>query len=50
VSDPNRKCDRQIFRDVFELALSDRRVLEGRSSVEIATFQCASQFPVIWSI
>lgn len=32
----------RIFRDVFGLSLSDRRVLEGQSSVEIATFQCGT--------
>lgn len=32
----------RIFRDVFELTLIDRRVLEGQSSVEIATFRCGS--------
>lgn len=32
----------RIFRDVFGLPLSGRRVLEGQSSVEIATFQCGT--------
>jgi methylmalonyl-CoA epimerase len=30
----------RIFRETFELELSDRRVIEGERSVEVATFRC----------
>ncbi|MEW6178632.1 MAG: VOC family protein [Chloroflexota bacterium] len=30
----------RIFRDIFELELSDRRVIEGENSVEMAAFRC----------
>ena len=30
----------RIFRDTFELELSDRRVIEGETSVEMAAFCC----------
>lgn len=30
----------RIFGDTFELELSDRRVIEGEHSVEMATFRC----------
>ena len=30
----------RIFRDTFELELSDRRVMEGERSVEMAAFRC----------
>jgi len=30
----------RIFRDTFELELSDRRVIEGERSVEMAAFRC----------
>jgi catechol 2,3-dioxygenase-like lactoylglutathione lyase family enzyme len=30
----------RIFRDTFELELSDRRVIEGELSVEMAAFRC----------
>lgn len=30
----------RIFRDKFELELSDRRLLEGERSLEVATFRC----------
>ena len=32
----------RIFRDIFELELSQRRVIEGDTSVEMAGFQCGS--------
>jgi methylmalonyl-CoA/ethylmalonyl-CoA epimerase len=30
----------RIFRDTFELELSDRRVMDGETSVEMAAFRC----------
>jgi methylmalonyl-CoA/ethylmalonyl-CoA epimerase len=30
----------RVFRDTFELELSDRRVIEGENSVEMAAFRC----------
>jgi methylmalonyl-CoA/ethylmalonyl-CoA epimerase len=30
----------RIFRDTFELELSDRRIIEGETSVEMAAFRC----------
>jgi methylmalonyl-CoA/ethylmalonyl-CoA epimerase len=30
----------RIFRDTFELAVSDRRVIEGDTSVEMVAFRC----------
>jgi methylmalonyl-CoA/ethylmalonyl-CoA epimerase len=30
----------RIFRDIFELELSDRRVMEGNTTVEMAAFRC----------
>ena len=30
----------RVFRDTFELELSDRRVIEGETSVEMAAFRC----------
>lgn len=30
----------RIFHEVFELELSDRRVIEGQTSVEMAAFRC----------
>ena len=30
----------RIFRDTFELELSDRRVIEGNTTVEMAAFRC----------
>lgn len=30
----------RIFRDTFELELTDRRVIEGETSVEMAAFRC----------
>ena len=33
-----------VFRDTFELPLSDRRVIEGENRVEMATFQCGPTF------
>lgn len=30
----------RIFRDTFELELSDRRVIEGETTVEMASFRC----------
>ena len=30
----------RLFRDTFELELSDRRVIEGETSVEMAAFRC----------
>lgn len=30
----------RIFRDTFELELSDRRLIEGETSVEMAAFRC----------
>lgn len=33
-----------IFRDTFELELSDRHVIEGETSVEMAAFQCGETF------
>jgi len=34
----------RIFRDTFELELSDRRVIEGEKSVEMAAFRCGPTF------
>ena len=33
-----------LFRDTFELELSDRRVIEGETSVEMAAFRCGPTF------
>ena len=30
----------RVFRDIFELELSQRRVIEGETSVEMAGFRC----------
>ena len=30
----------RIFRDTFEIELSDRRVIEGNTTVEMAAFRC----------
>jgi methylmalonyl-CoA/ethylmalonyl-CoA epimerase len=30
----------RVFHDTFELELSDRRVIEGETTVEMAAFQC----------
>lgn len=30
----------RVFRDTFELELSDRRIIEGETSVEMAAFRC----------
>src|SRR5262245_590391 len=32
----------RVFRDTFELELSDRRVIEGETSVEMAAFRCGA--------
>ncbi len=34
----------RVFRDTFELELSQRRVLEGETSVEMAAFRCGPTF------
>jgi methylmalonyl-CoA/ethylmalonyl-CoA epimerase len=34
----------RVFRDTFELELSDRRVIEGENSVEMAAFRCGLTF------
>jgi catechol 2,3-dioxygenase-like lactoylglutathione lyase family enzyme len=34
----------RVFRDTFELELSDRRVIEGQTSVEMAAFRCGPTF------
>lgn len=34
----------RVFRDTFELELSDRRVIEGETSVEMAAFRCGPTF------
>lgn len=30
----------EVFRDIFELELVDRRIVEGKHSFEMATFRC----------
>ncbi len=34
----------RVFRDTFELELSDRHVIEGENSVEMAAFRCGPTF------
>jgi catechol 2,3-dioxygenase-like lactoylglutathione lyase family enzyme len=34
----------RVFRDTFELELSDRRLIEGANSVEMAAFRCGPSF------
>jgi len=34
----------RVFRDTFELELTDRRVMEGENSVEMAAFRCGASF------
>lgn len=34
----------RLFRDTFELELSDRRMIEGQTSVEMAAFRCGPTF------